>query len=636
MMIPSPGIGVGRLWRPTLGAFLDAAGVCFQVWAPTRTQVELVLDPLGAAPRCERLRRADDGLFIGTFDAVRPGDLYMYVLDGEGPFPDPCSRYQPHGVHGPSAVVDPSTFEWSDDGWRGVTIDRAVVYELHVGTFTPAGTFAGVAERLPYLADLGITALELMPIADFPGTRNWGYDGVSLFAPCRQYGTPDDLRRLVDAAHRIGLAVLLDVVYNHFGPDGAYAMVFSPFYRSPRHQSPWGAAINLDGEHSGAVREFFIENALHWVHEYHVDGLRLDATHWLLDDSTPHFAADLAARVRESVTDRDVLLVAEDERNLAAIVRRPEDGGWGMDAVWADDFHHHVRRRSAGDRDGYYQDYSGSIADLAATLRQGWFYSGQYSEYGGAPRGTSSAGVPLERMVLCLQNHDQIGNRPFGRRLHHQIDPSLFRALSALLLFAPETPLLFMGQEWAATSRFLYFTDHHEELGRLVTEGRRQEFSRFKAFADEETRARIPDPQASTTFDASRLVWDEQERAPHAGTLELYRALLWLRRREKALHAGTRFDVVELGGDGLALARTTPHGEALLLVASLRGSAAYEYEHDRQGPAIPGDRWTVLLSTEERRFQADHQAAARLPDVTAHDPLAIQFHGPAAVILRRE
>ena len=633
MLIPYQGVGVDRSWRPSLGAFFESAGVSFRVWAPTRSHVDLVLDPLGSAPRRERLQQSADGTFSGTFDTVRPGDLYLYLLDGDGPYPDPCSRYQPQGVHGPSAVVDPSEFEWSDHGWQGVPVERAVIYELHVGTFTPDGTFAGVAERLPYLAELGVTAIELMPIADFPGSRNWGYDGVSLFAPSRRYGTPDDLRRLVDTAHRTGLAVLLDVVYSHFGPDGAYSTVFSPFYRSSGHQSPWGAAINLDGDQSGPVRTFFIENALYWLHEYHLDGLRLDATHWLLDDSAPHFVAELATRVREAVTGRTVLLVAEDDRNLATIVSDRHEGGWGMDAVWADDFHHHVRRRSAGDRDGYYQDYSGSIADLAATLRQGWFYCGQYSEYSAAPRGTSPADVPLQRMLFCLQNHDQIGNRPFGHRLHHQIDPALFRALSALLLFAPQTPLLFMGQEWAASTPFLYFTDHNPELGRLVTEGRRREFSRFQAFADEEMRARIPDPQAVSTFEASRLNWSERVLAPHTGTLELYRALLHLRRTERAMEAGTRFDVAELD-DGLAVARADTSGGALLLVTWFRGSGTYEYE--RQGPTIPGQRWNQVLSTEEARFQSSGQTSTDGPDITPHDALVVRFHGPAAVILRRE
>jgi maltooligosyltrehalose trehalohydrolase len=575
-------------------------------------------------------------MFAATFDDVRTGDLYMYQLDGEGPYPDPCSRFQPHGVHGPSAVIDPAGFEWSDRHWRGVALERAVIYELHIGTFTPAGTFAGTVERLPHLADLGVTVIELMPVADFPGSRNWGYDGVSLFAPSRQYGTPDDLRRLVDAAHSAGLAVVLDVVYNHFGPDGAYCTVFSPFYRSDRHQSPWGSAINLDGEHADAVRAFFIENALHWLHEHHVDGLRLDATHWLLDETRPHFVAELAARVRESVIGRTVLLAAEDERNSATIVRPASAGGWGLDAVWADDFHHHVRRRSAGDHDGYYQDYSGSLRDLAATLRRGWFYCGQRSTYADAPRGTDPAGVSLERMIICLQNHDQIGNRPFGRRLHHQVDLQAFRALSALLLFAPETPLLFMGQEWAASTPFLFFTDHNPELGRLVTEGRRREFARFEAFADEGTRARIPDPQALSTFEASRLDWRECTLAPHAGVLELYRALLGLRRTEPALQPGSRFEVVELDEHGLVLTRGDAPGQALLLVVWLAEGGTYE--HARHGLVIPGTRWSVVLSTDDARFleSADDRTRGLAPEIEPGDPLVVRFRRPAAVILRRE
>jgi maltooligosyltrehalose trehalohydrolase len=622
-------------WQPRFGAICGDRDVRFQVWAPGRTAVELVLDSQSCARRIEHLTPSGDGTFIGAFDSVAAGDLYAYLVDGAGPYPDPCSRFQPDGVHGLSAVIDPTAFQWSDQSWRGISLERAVIYELHVGTFSPSGTFAGVTQRLPYLAHLGITAVELMPVADFPGSRNWGYDGASLFAPSRQYGTPDDLRRLVDTAHGLGLGVLLDVVYNHFGPDGAYCTVFSPFYRSSRHQSPWGPAINLDGEQSAAVRDFFIENALHWLHEYHIDGLRLDATHWLVDDSTPHFIAELAARVRSSVTNRPVLLVAEDERNLATIVRRPAEGGWGLDAVWADDFHHQIRRRAAGDRDGYYRDYSGSVADLASTLRKGWFYCGQHSAYADGPRGTSPAGVPLEHMIFCLQNHDQIGNRPFGKRLHHQIAPALFRALSALLLFAPETPLLFMGQEWAASTPFLFFTDHHPELGRLVTEGRRTEFSQFEAFANEEIRARIPDPQALATFEASRLNWDEQVDAPHAGMLELYRSLLGLRRTEKAMRPGRRFDVIELDDHGLALARGDTPGAAMLLVAWFARAGAYE--HARFGPLMPGHRWSVVLSTEEPRFQEriDHTRAFA-PHIELGEPLVVTFHRPSAVILRRE
>ena len=619
-------------WRPRLGACPEAGGVSFRVWAPRRLHVELVLNPGLLSPQRRSLTPTGDGTFAGAFEDVAAGDLYAYALDGEGPFPDPASRFQPQDVHGPSAVVDPRAYAWSDQAWRGIPLRDAIIYELHVGAFTPAGTFAGVTERLPYLAELGVTVIELMPVADFPGSRNWGYDGVSLFAPSRAYGVPDDLRRLVDTAHGLGLAVLLDVVYNHFGPDGAYGSLFSPFYLSTRHRSPWGAAVNLDGEGSAQVREFFIENALHWLHEYHFDGLRLDATDRLLDDSPRHFVAELATRVRASIPDRTVLLIAEDDRNLVTIVHPPEDSGWGLDAVWADDFHHHVRRRSAGDRDGYYEDFSGTLADIAKTIRQGWFYQGQFSVYRGEPRGTDPAGVPLERMVVCLQNHDQIGNRPFGQRLNHQVEPALFRALSTLLLCLPETPLLFMGQEWAASTRFLFFTDHNADLGRLVTEGRRAEFSRFAAFADPVTRTRIPNPQASSTFEDSGLVWDERTKALHAGVLELYQTLLRLRRTETALQPGERCEVVELDDACLALMRGNERNILLLVLCA---GTSRRVDLDRWQSVAPTGRWEVVFTTEESRFQeSGDSGAVPEPTIELNDHLAVTFHRPSAVILR--
>jgi maltooligosyltrehalose trehalohydrolase len=575
---------------------------------------------------------AGDGTFVATCHDLAPGTRYAYLLDGEGPYPDPASRFQPEGVHGPSQVVDPGAFDWSDRSWRGVPLERTVVYELHVGTFTPAGTFAGATERLPYLSRLGVTTLELMPIADFPGTRNWGYDGASLFAPARCYGTPDDLRRLVDTAHALGLAVLLDVVYNHFGPDGAYHLAFSPSYLSTLSLSPWGAAVNLDGEGAAQVRAFFIENALHWLHEYHFDGLRLDATHALVDSSPQHFIAELAASVHASLGDRRVLLIAEDDRNLPAIVTPAEDGGWGLAAVWADDFHHQVRRLAAGDRDGYYVDFSGTVADLAATLRRGWFYCGQPSAYRGAPRGEDPRGIPVERMVIFIQNHDQVGNRPFGQRLNQQIEPALFRALSALLLFAPETPLLFMGQEWAADTPFLFFTDHEAGLGQKVTEGRRAEFARFDAFADQALRARIPDPQAAATFEDSRLRWEEQARPLHAGVLALYQTLLALRQGEPVLGRRGRFDVAPIGESGLVLSRETNGVPPLALVVWLRGAG--ECDAAYWMPGLAGRATEVILTTEEARFQESDQNAAWAPEVDLARGPVVRFHRPAAVVLR--
>jgi maltooligosyltrehalose trehalohydrolase len=618
------------IWRPRMGACPAESGFRFEVWAPVRRRVELLMEPSGTLSQRLPLTDTADGTLAVTLADVKAGDRYVYFLDGEGPFPDPASRYQPEGVHGPSQIIDPSQFAWSDHDWRGVRLQDAIIYELHVGTFTPAGTFAGVTERLQYLADLGVTVVELMPVADFPGRRNWGYDGVSLFAPARCYGVPDDLRRLVDAAHRLGLAVILDVVYNHFGPDGAYLTVFSPYYLSTKHRTPWGAAVNLDAHNSHHVRSFFIENALHWLTEYHLDGLRLDATHGLVDDSPCHFVRELALSVRESINDRAVLLMSEDERNLKTIVLPFDEGGWGLDAVWSDDFHHQIRRLSAGDRDGYYQDFSGSVADLAATVHKGWFYTGQHSAYLGAARGTEPTGVPLNSMVFCLQNHDQVGNRPFGSRLHHQIDPALFRAVTAVLLFVPETPLLFMGQEWAASSPFLYFTDHNAELGRLVTEGRRQEFSRFAAFADETTRARIPDPQAEGSFAASRLPWNEVDAASHAGVRRLYHALITLRRREPALRSPEGAAVVALGEHTLAITRTSDAHEALLLLACFRGPATVDA---RQWAAPDLARlWEVVLTTEDGGFV--EPAGDSIRPAIARDGLTT-FSRPGAVILRR-
>jgi maltooligosyltrehalose trehalohydrolase len=616
-------------WRPALGAVPGEAGTRFTVWAPDAGGVEVEVRDGGYLRR--PLERSSDGTFTATLDEARAGARYRYFVDGRGPFPDPASRFQPEGVHGPSEVVDPRGFAWSDGDWRGVGIDELVVYELHVGTFTPEGTFTAAAAKLPALARLGITAVELMPLADFPGGRSWGYDGVALFAPARCYGRPDDLRGFVDAAHGLGLGVLIDVVYNHLGPDGAYHGQFSPYYYSDR-ESPWGRAMNLDGPHAGMVRRFFIENALHWIHEYHADGLRLDATHALADRSDTHFLAELAARVRAEAPPPRRLVVAEDHRNLALMVRQPEDGGWGLDGVWADDFHHQVRRMVAGDSDGYYADFTGTSDDLAATIRKGWFFCGQHSEYLGRPRGSDPAGVTLSRFVVCVQNHDQVGNRAFGERLHHQVPLDVYRAVSALLAVVPETPLLFMGQEWAASTPFRYFTDHHDELGRLVTEGRRREFQRFAAFADPEARSSIPDPQASTTFEASRLRWAERDDEPHASVLRLHEALFGLRRREPALRApGPGLaDVVALDAGTLLVRRVSPEsGSTIVLAARLQGAGEVTIDPLARG-GVPW-AWTVRLSTEEAPYAPDPRAI----DVELGEASALlRFARPGAVILK--
>jgi len=614
-----------RAWTASLGAWPEPGGTAFRVWAPGQPAVEVLIErPQGNEPHA--LMPNADGTWSTRLPGVAAGDRYWYRLAHDRVLPDPASRYQPAGVHGPSGVVDPRRFAWTDGRWSGPDRDHLVLYELHVGTFSPEGTFAGAAARLPELAALGVTAIELMPVADFPGDRNWGYDGVALFAPARCYGTPDDLRRLIDVAHGLGLGVVLDVVYNHLGPDGAYLSAFSADYFTERHHTPWGAGLNFDGAGSERVREFFIENALHWVHEYHVDGLRLDATHAIADAGPRHILAELAARVRESAPSRQVLMMAEDHRNLRAIVSAESEGGWGLDGVWADDFHHQCRRLLAGDSDGYFGDFTGRTSDLAATIRDGWFYQGQFSAHLRQPRGTDPAGLAAARFVICLQNHDQVGNRALGERLHHQIDLAAYRAASALLLLAPETPLLFMGQEWAAGTPFRYFTDHHEELGRLVTEGRRGEFRHFAAFADPAGRQRIPDPQAVETFESSRLRWEERGVEPHALVLRLYQALLALRRSEPALGAGAAWQVAALDEGTIGLRRGGAAG--LLVIVRLTGGGDVDFEPIATG--VPRGRWRVVLSTEDPDFAVDPSP----PEIGAGPgTTTIRFLRPGALIV---
>jgi maltooligosyltrehalose trehalohydrolase len=624
-----------RAHAPAIGAHVFTDGTVFHVWAPEIDRVELILegsvDGVASAPGpARRMTPGEDGYHTIVATDAPAGTLYRYRLDGRGPFPDPASRWQPRGVHGPSTVVDPATFAWSDATWTGVPIERTILYELHIGTFTSEGTFAAAAARLPLLADLGITAVLVMPVADFPGARNWGYDGVAPFAPARCYGSPDDFRRFVDVAHQHGLAVHLDVVYNHLGPDGAYQSTFSRFYYSTTHQNPWGAGINFCGPHSAPVRAYFIENALRWVHEFHIDGLRLDATHAITDTGARHVIAELADTVRASMdgSARPVLVIAEDSRNLDTMVRDRARGGWGLDGVWADDFHHHLRHALAGDRDGYFADFDGTAASIAATARQGWFFRGQFSPYHGKARGTEPAGIPPERCVICLQNHDQVGNRAFGERLHRQVPSAAWRAASTLLLVLPETPLLFMGQEWAASAPFLYFTDHEPGLGRQVTEGRRQEFARFRAFSDPDTRERIPDPQAASTFERSRLDWTERQHEPHASTLRLYQRLLALRRSPAMQRTdGELCDIQAIGGETVVVHRGQPDGPQLLVVVRLRGSGRVVVD----GPlaqAPHGRTWRRLFSTEDASLTTD----PHLPSIEDGEGLVIEFRRPGAVV----
>ena len=479
------------------------------------------------------LASADGWHELATAGAAA-GTRYRFDVGAGRLVPDPASRYQPQDVHGPSEVIDPLGYRWQDRGWRGRPWEEAVIYELHVGAFTPEGTFRAAVGRLDELARLGVTAIELMPVADFPGVRNWGYDGVLPFAPDGCYGRPEDLKALIDAAHARGLMVLLDVVYNHFGPEGNYLHLYAPQFFTERHHTPWGAAINFDGPHSRTVRDFFIHNALYWLEEYHFDGLRLDAVHAIVDDSDPHILAELAEAVRGGpARERCVHLVLENDKNQARYLERASDGrARFFDAQWNDDVHHAFHVLLTGETDGYYADYAqAATRHLGRCLTQGFAYQGEESAHRNrTPRGEPSAQLPLSAFVSFLQTHDQVGNRAFGERLASLAADEALRAATVAWLLAPSPPLLFMGEEFGAATPFLFFCDLGPELAQAVTEGRRREFARFARFADPAARAGIPDPNDPETFTRSKLDWACRPRMPHARWLALYRDLLALRR----------------------------------------------------------------------------------------------------------
>lgn len=559
----------GSRWTPTLGAVQSPESTTFRVWAPSPREVALLIRS-GGADRSIPLEDAGDGYRQATLPRLLPGEPYGYLLDGAGPFPDPCSRRQPAGVHGLSAIVDPAAFRWSDQEWVPPALRELVIYECHIGTLTSEGTFDAAIEVLPAVAGLGVSAVELMPVASFPGRWNWGYDGVSLFAPAEVYGGPDGLRRFVDAAHGLGLAVILDVVYNHFGPDGNYSGLYSSDYTTDRHDSPWGEAINFDGPASAHTRRFFRENLLHWLHEYHIDGFRFDATHAIFDASPVHILAELGEAAREAAGPRPrPYLIAETHENDARYLAPPGRGGFGFDAVWADDFHHAVRTALLAEDEGYLRGFDGTLRTLGKAIRQGFLYEGQFDAGFGGERGTPARQSAWSSFVYCIQNHDQVGNRAFGERLNIAASQGDFLAATVLLLLLPQVPLLFQGQEFLSSRPFLYFTDHEGDLGLAVTEGRRREFAAFGAFSDPRTQAAIPDPQSELTFTRSVLDHDEASYGPGRLARELCQETLKLRRndpvfreyREERLPIGTR-----ARGRCLLLAFEAPAGRRWIAV----------------------------------------------------------------------
>jgi len=546
----------------------------FRLWAPGAKQLTL---EIAAGSKQTQVSMAASS--AGWFEAVVPhapaGTRYAYRA-GDTRFPDPASRCNPDGVHAASMVVEPLAFDWKDGGWTGRPWEDAVIYELHIGTFTPEGTFEAAMGRLDYLADLGVTVLEIMPVAAFPGRRNWGYDGVLPFAPDASYGAPEDLKRLIEQAHLRGLMVLLDVVYNHFGPEGNYLNASAPQFFNPRHHTPWGAAINFDAAGSRNVRDFFIHNALYWTEEYRFDGLRLDSVHAIADDSEPDIVAELARAVRDGPGRlRQVHILLENDRNQARCLAR--DAAClplAATAQWNDDLHHALHILITGERDGYYEDYAAQpLWYLGRALAQGFGYQGEPSPHrDGAVRGEASAHLPPAAFVSFLQTHDQVGNRALGERLCALAAPQALRAATACVLLAPSPPLLFMGEEFAASTPFLFFCEFGPELAAAVTRGRRQEFARFARFRDPAAQASIPDPNDPATFAASKLRWDEIARAPHSAWLALHRELLALRRRLivprlAGMRSGGEFRIE--GGRVLRVLWALGDGSRLHLMANL-------------------------------------------------------------------
>ena len=590
----------------------DGAGVHYRVWAPARRQVDVAVEDGARGVRHVPLARepGDDGYWSGVVDDAGPGTRYKIRLDGGDSFPDPASRWQPDGVHGASVVVDPAAFAWTDDGWPGIAEpERQIVYELHLGTFSPEGTWAGAAAKLPHLAELGVTTLEVLPVHAFPGRFGWGYDGVLWYAPSAQYGTPDDMRRFVDRAHALGMAVVLDVVYNHLGPDGNYASQFSPHWFNPEHTTDWGDAINYDGAHAGPVREFVAANGRYWVEEFRVDGLRLDATHAIVDASPVHVLAELGAAVRAAagrLGGRATWIVNENEPQRTALITPAAEGGCGLDAIWNDDWHHSAYVGLTLRDEAYFTDYRGTAREFVAAAKHGFLYQGQWYKWQRRRRGTPSFGVAPWRFVHFLENHDQVANAGVGERLHQMSAPGALRAMTAALLLGPQTPMLFQGQEWAASTPFQYFADHNPELAPLVQKGRFAEMAQFPSMDEDDVQAVMPVPHDPATFRRCVLDWDQRARAGHQAALRLHRDLIALRRSDPVFSrprtgvgvAPGGFDAAVLDDRCFVLRYFGDGGDDRLLVVNYGSTLHLDVAPEPLLAPPAGARWHTLWSSE--------------------------------------
>lgn len=526
-----------------MGAELQpGGGVHFRLWAPCRKRVEVIFEgPRRKIESCTELSEEQGGYFSVYSAEARKGTLYSFRLDsGERLYPDPVSRFQPRGPHGPSQIVDPLSFEWADAQWRGAGMENHIIYEMHIGTFTREGTWAAAAAQLQEIASLGITLVEVMPVADFPGLFGWGYDGVDLFAPSRLYGTPEDFRKFVDTAHGWGIGVILDVVYNHLGPDGNYLKEYSLDYFTDRYFCEWGDAINFDGENSGPVREFFLTNAAYWIDEFHLDGLRIDATQQIFDSSDRNILRELTEAARAAAGQRQVVIIAENEPQDTKLLGDPAEGGYGMDAAWNDDFHHAAMVALNGRREAYYYDYLGSPQEFVSAMKRGFLYQGQYYHWQKNGRGTPTHGIRPQRFVNCIQNHDQVANTGNGLRVHFMTSPALFRIFSALLILGTGTPMIFQGQEFASSSPFHYFADHNPELAKLVKKGRMEFLSQFRSISGI-IQSMVADPHSPETFRISKLDFSDREK--NRSIYDMYRDLIRLRAADPIFPGMAQCDI---------------------------------------------------------------------------------------------
>ncbi len=596
-----------RRW-PIGAEVMPAGGVHFRVWAPRRRRVAVVLESAADHPAAREgvpvgLEPEADGYFVGGVPDAGPGTRYRFRLDDDPHlYPDPAARFQPDGPHGPSQVIDPAAFRWGDGDWRGVGRTGQVLYEMHIGTFTPEGTWQAGIRELPELADLGITILEVMPVAEFPGRFGWGYDGVDLFAPTRLYGPPDDFRRFVDRAHALGIGVILDVVYNHVGPDGNFLKAFADDYFTDRYANEWGEAINFDGPNSAPVRTFFLTNAAYWIDEFHLDGLRLDATQQIFDSSPDHILTAIGRTVRAAARGRSTYIVGENEPQQVKLVRPVERGGYGLDALWNDDFHHTAKVTMIGRNEAYLSDYLGTPQEFISAAKWGYLYQGQRYSWQGKRRGTPALDVPPCHFVHFIQNHDQIANSGRGERCHELTSPGRYKALSTLLLLGPQTPMLFQGQEFAASSPFFFFADHNPELAKLVYKGRAEFLSQFPSLALPEMQQCLPDPAAPRTFERCKL--DLGERQKHASRYALHRDLLRLRREDPVFRAPRHrgVDGAVLGPQAFVLRFFAEGGADRLLVVNLGRDLHFDPAPEPLLAPPEGTCWTKLFSTEDPAY----------------------------------